>query len=101
METSNQEITCKLTTPEIQKRKATVIAELKLLVLSREELTDGYAYKFTSNDEVLDKIHSFIKTERMCCSFFLFTLTVHGNTATLAMSGPEGTKRFIQDEVGL
>lgn len=94
-------ITCKLTTPELQRRKATVIAELKALVQKREELTDGYSYTFESSDEVLDKLNAFIKTERICCDFFTFQLTVEGNTGQFVMTGPEGVKQFLKDEVDL
>lgn len=37
-----QELTCKLTTPELQKRRTTVIRELKDLVGRREEITTGF-----------------------------------------------------------
>src|SRR5687767_6146074 len=72
METPGKSVACKLTTPELQKRKATVIAELKALVLTRKELPDGFAYEFNGADEILDKLNTFIKTERMCCDFFIF-----------------------------
>jgi hypothetical protein len=100
METTKK-LTCKLTTPELQKRKATVIAELKALVLNRQELDNGFSYKFESKDEILDKINVFIKTERMCCDFFTFQLTVEENDALLNITGPEGTKEFLKDEVDL
>ena len=94
-------LTCKLTTPELQKRKATVIAGLKALVLDRKELVDGYSYRFEGRDENLDKIHEFIKTERMCCDFFIFQLTVDGNEALLSITGPAGAKEFLKEEVDL
>ena len=94
-------LTCKLTTPELQKRKATVIAGLKALVLDRRELVDGYSYRFEGRDENLDKIHEFIKTERMCCDFFIFQLTVDGNEALLSITGPAGAKEFLKEEVDL
>ena len=101
METAAKKLTCKLTTPELQKRKATVIAELEALVLTREELSNGFSYKFESKDAILDKLTEFIKTERMCCDFFTFQLTVEEHTALLSLTGPKGTKDFINDEVGL
>lgn len=94
-------VTCKLTTPELQKRKATVIAELKALLITRQELPNGYRYEFTSTDKNLDMLNSFIKTERMCCDFLIFQVTVEENKATLAITGPEGTKAFLQEEVDL
>jgi hypothetical protein len=102
METATQKpVTCKLTTPELQKRKATVIAELKALVLERKELSDGYLYKFEGSDQNLDKLNEFIKTERMCCDFFTFNLKVEENVARLTISGPEGAKEFLKEEVDL
>jgi hypothetical protein len=38
METATKPIICKLTTPELQKRKATVIAQLKALVLDKKAI---------------------------------------------------------------
>ena len=101
METSTKPITCKLTTPELQKRKATVIADLKALVLERNELEDGYSYKFEGKDEILDKLNEFIKTERMCCDFFTFQITVEENAALLKITGPDGAKEFLKEEVDL
>jgi hypothetical protein len=101
METATKPVTCKLTTPELQKRKATVIAELKSLILTRQELENGFSYKFEGKDEILDKINDFIKTERMCCDFFTFQLTVEENTALLNITGPAGTKEFLKEEVDL
>lgn len=101
METATKPVTCKLTTPELQKRKATVIADLKALVLERKELEDGYSYKFEAKDDILDKLNDFIKTERMCCDFFTFQITVEENTALLKISGPNGAKEFLKEEVDL
>ena len=101
METAAKAITCKLTTPELQKRKAIVIADLKSLVLERKELEDGYFYKFEGNDEILDKLNDFIKTERMCCDFFTFQVTIEENTALLKITGPNGAKEFLKEEIDL
>lgn len=101
METATKTVTCKLTTPELQKRKATVIADLKTLVIERKELTDGYSYKFEGSDANLDKLNDFIKTERMCCDFFTFQITVEENVAILNITGPTGAKEFLKEEVNL
>ncbi len=52
MTTSSKTFVCKLTTPELRKRKATVIAELRSLIKSRNETDDGFAYTFESSDEL-------------------------------------------------
>lgn len=99
MKSTNKTLSCKLTTSELQKRKSTVIAELKTLVVSREELSNGYSYQFNATDDILDKLNTFIKTERMCCDFFTFQLTVEVATATLNITGAEGAKEFLKEEV--
>lgn len=101
METITKPISCKLTTPELQNRKATVIAELKALILTKQELQNGYRYEFDGKDEILDKLNTFIKTERLCCDFFTFQLTVEENKAFLNITGPEGAKEFLNEEVDL
>lgn len=94
-------LTCKLTTPELQQRKNTVIAELKDYVLEKIETENGFKYKFEGSDKMLDLLSSFIKTERLCCDFFVFTLTASGDAkfTMLELSGPEGTKDFIKNEI--
>jgi hypothetical protein len=98
-----RQITCKLTTPEMQKRKATVIADLKKQVIERKELENGFSYKFHGFDKIIDELTSFVKTERLCCDFFDFALSVKGDAsfAWLTITGPNGTKDFITSEIGL
>jgi hypothetical protein len=86
MNNGNASVTCKLTTPELQERKRTVLAEVKQLVVQRTETEKGIKYK----------------TERLCCDFFTFSLTVgeEENFVWLELSGPEGTKEFIETEIG-
>ena len=76
MARNQNKIRCKLTTPELRQRKATIIALLKGLVLEKQEISNGFKYSFKGSDEVLDLLNDFIKTERRCCDFFNFRLTV-------------------------
>jgi len=96
-------MSCKLTTPELQNRKATVLASLKSKIIETKELKDGYAFKFPGNDEILDELTEFIKTERACCDFFTFGLSVSGDKSEtwLQITGEEGAKGFITTELGL
>jgi hypothetical protein len=100
---SAQSLTCTLTSAEMHERKATIIANLQKEMIEKKELTNGYAFKFNGRDEMVDELSSFIKTERECCSFFNFNLSVAGNksTAWLELTGPEGAKDFITTELGL
>jgi hypothetical protein len=95
--------TCKLTTPELRELKATVIDSLKSQIQSKEELKNGYEYKFAGSDKTVDELVSFIKTERECCDFFTFNLSVSGDKsfALLEIVGPKGVKKFIKTELDL
>jgi len=69
MNMKDKELTCKLTSPELRQRKATVLASLQKKILEKKGLFHGFAYRFPGNDAVLDELIAFIKTERICCDF--------------------------------
>lgn len=107
-ETNNQivntmQLSCKLTSPELRKRKETVIAELKQLLIEKNELTDGYAFKFKGDDQTIDKLTEFVKSERQCCDFFIFDISMSGDksNAWLKLTGPKDAKEFITTQLGL
>ena len=87
--TEKKVIACKLTNSEFKKRKEQVIATLKNKILDRQELQDGYRYKFEGSDKIVDEVVDFVKTERLCCDFFAFNLSFIGNNLWLTISGPE------------
>lgn len=97
------EMSCKLTTPELRERKETVIASLKQQVIEKKELQNGFAFKFPGTDKVLDELTEFIKTERACCDFFTFVISVSGDKseAWLELTGADGVKEFMISELGL
>ena len=100
---SHQSLVCTLTSGEMKERKATVIANLQRELIEKKETAGGYAFKFKGDDAMVDELSTFIKTERECCSFFTFHLSVAGDksSAWLELSGPEGAKDFIKNELGL
>ena len=100
---ANTVLTCKMLPEELRLRKETVLASLKSKMIDRKELKDGYAFKFPGSDMVVDELVEFIKTERECCDFFVFNLSVSGDKseAWLVMTGVEGAKDFITQELGL
>ncbi len=102
MKTETKTVACKLTTPELQERKRTVIADLKNSLIEKVETKNGIKYKFESTDEMIDRVTTFIKAERLCCDFFDFSLSVAAETGFmwLELSGPDGTKEFINEEIG-
>jgi hypothetical protein len=96
-------LTCKLTVPELQQRKTTVLASLRKQMVEHKELGNGYAFKFKGLDTVIDELTEFIKTERQCCDFFTYDLSISGDgsEAWLKLTGPEGSKDFVTQELEL
>ena len=96
-------LTCKLTSAEMQKRRTTVLESLRKQISDKKELSNGYAFKFSGTDEMLDELIEFIKTERECCDFFTFNLSIGGdkNEMWLELTGPKEAKEFIKTEMEL
>ncbi|HEY6163189.1 MAG TPA: hypothetical protein VI112_18320 [Bacteroidia bacterium] len=100
---NKQELSCKLTSPQLQERKETVLAQLKKEVVEKKELADGYSFKFSGADSVYIQLSDFIRSERTCCDFFTFRLEVSDEKSFtwLTVTGPPGTKEFIKNEMDL
>jgi hypothetical protein len=66
------------------------------------ELPDGYAFRLAGEQDLLVKTAEFISLERLCCPFLGFALVVEpeGGPAWLRLTGREGVKAFIREEVG-
>jgi len=96
-------LSCKLTSSDLQERRLTVIAELKKNLVSKNETDNGYIYTFKDSDEMINQLVEFIKTERLCCNFFTFRLKIgeEPGIVALRLSGPDGTKEFIEFELGM
>ncbi len=103
MNNSETEICCKLTSSELQKRKSTVLAELKTVIVEKQEVRDGFIYTFPGTDVILNQLMVFIQSERECCPFFKFELTIQEqkNPVRLKITGPDGAKTFIGQELDL
>ena len=98
---NSTDFSCKLTSAEMQKRRETVLESLRKQTLDKKELVNGYAFKFPGTDKMLDELTEFIKTERECCNFFTFNLSIGGdkNEIWLELTGAEGVKEFISTEL--
>ncbi|HEX7315024.1 MAG TPA: hypothetical protein VF297_13945 [Pyrinomonadaceae bacterium] len=66
------------------------------------ELPDGYAFRLPPDADALRKTAEFISMERLCCPFLGFALEVEpeGGPVWVRLTGREGVKAFIREEVG-
>lgn len=92
-------IACSLDAGDLAARSASLRAELFAGAVERQELEDGYAFRFPAGDDWKAKIDAFVATERRCCSFFRIDLTFEPGLGPvwLRLTGPEGTKPFIEE----
>lgn len=66
----------------------------------RRALSNGYAYRFEA--DALEQVARFAANERKCCPFLAFTIELapDGGPLWLRLSGPEGTREFLDAEIG-
>lgn len=65
----------------------------------RRELVDGYAFRFDA--VAFEDITRFVANERACCPFLDFTVQVRAEHSGvwLRLTGPEGTRAFLDAEL--
>lgn len=65
------------------------------------ELPDGYAFQLPDDPNMLVKLAEFISLEKLCCPFLGFVIEVEaeGGPVWLRLTGREGVKAFIREEV--
>mgnify|MGYP000877934881 CR=1 FL=1 len=100
---TEKEIACKLTSPELQARKAGAVAERRKKILETVETQNGYAFRFAGSDETLGQLMVFVQSERQCCNFFTFKLGIQDieSPIWLEISGTADAKSFIKNELEL
>ena len=74
--------------------------KLRSLRTGVRELKDGYELRFRSDPKTIALLAEWMAQEHRCCPFFQIELRVEpqAGPAWLRLTGPEGTKQFIQAE---
>jgi hypothetical protein len=98
-------IACDLTAiaPDQRERHTVIAEQLFGAVQETQELPDGYAFRLPQESDMLLKAAEFMSNERLCCSFFGFTLEIEpqGGPFWLKLTGNEQVQQFIQAEFSL
>jgi hypothetical protein len=94
-------IACTLSDKALAHRRENTIATLFQQAEARQELADGYTFRFPGTDQVADQLLDFIKFERRCCAFFTFELSFAPNEGPiwLSLRGGDGVKAYLQEEL--
>ena len=95
-------VACSLTEAELAERRAGVLSEVRRAQEGARWLPDGVALRFAAEPERLALLATFIDLERRCCAFLRFQLTVEpgGGPVWLELTGPPGTREFLEGELG-
>jgi len=98
MTSTEPPIACSLTDAEFQQRRAALLRTFQGALLETKELDDGYAYRFPSGANRIAELSQLITFERECCPFLRFQLRLEpaNGPLWLELTGPEGTKDFLQ-----
>jgi hypothetical protein len=98
MSPSEVPIACSLTDPEFQQRRAELLRTFQGALLETKEIDHGYAYRFPSSANWIAELAQLITFERECCPFLRFQLRLEpaNGPLWLELTGPEGTKDFLQ-----
>jgi hypothetical protein len=90
-------IFCTLTPGQLRKQRDALLPGLVRRATFVDPLDDGYQLRFDPSSKTLDAIAKVIDAERQCCRFLRFDLTImpDGGPITLAVTGPTGTREFM------
>ncbi|MBV1884964.1 MAG: hypothetical protein KUG66_01785 [Gammaproteobacteria bacterium] len=91
------------TKEEIQDKRAEILPIVLDSIKRVEEVEEGYILRFGSLDLEMALVTEWLVLERICNSFLRYQLTLESNNGpiTLLISGPSGTKDFLQMEFSL
>ena len=90
-------IVCTLTPAALQARREGLLSDLLRRAEGHEELPQGYRLRFAATGETLSAIARTVDSERRCCRFLRFGITVEPDEGPilLELSGPPGTREFV------
>ena len=95
---SDLPIVCTLTPSALRARRDGLLADLLRQAVDREQSPHGYRLRFAPTGETLSTIARALDAERQCCRFLRFEIAVEpdGGAIFLELSGPRGTREFVQ-----
>lgn len=96
-------IVCTLPDRELQERRDGLLAQLVACATDRRFTEDGASFEFATSDEVTALLTQVLAAERQCCRFLRFRVTFEPDLGpiTLEITGPGGTREFLEGALGL
>lgn len=90
-------VACTLTPADVAARRDSLLPGLATRAVQRIPTPDGYRLQFAASPDLVRAIGETIDAERHCCRFLRFAVVVEpdGGFIELALSGPPGTREFL------
>src|SRR5687767_14460998 len=91
-------IACTLSPDDLRTRQADLLPGLIARAEERVAVDHGYRWRFAPSADLLCMIAGVVDSERACCQFLRFQLTVEPGLGPvwLEVTGPPGTTEFLQ-----
>lgn len=104
-QTTSAPLACDLSAIDAQHRDQHLETAQKIFKQVEEvrELPDGYALRLPGDTDTFLQIANFVARERRCCPFLNFALELgaENDPFWLRLTGPEGAKQVLQNELKL
>jgi hypothetical protein len=96
-------VACTLLEAERQQRRNQLLERVSARVQETRSLDHGYALRFSAEEADVAELMQLIQLERHCCAFLMFRLTIEPGRGPvwLELTGPPGTKAFLESALGL
>jgi len=91
-------VACALTPADLAAQRGGLLPGLAASAIGSSPVDGGRAWQFTFEQGLLPAVALMIEAEHLCCPFLRFALTVApgDGPVTLEVTGPEGTKEFLE-----
>ena len=101
-EIKKEDLCCSLNPDEFKERKI-LLEKLKRLITGKSEIEKGFMFTFDGSADTLEEVIRIVKMERKCCPFLTFDFSIQKEDAPmfLKITGPDGIKDFLLEELGL
>ncbi len=92
-------IVCTLSDKELQERRKNILDKIAAFLIDSRELPDGYRFRFSIDDSILQNLVTVINLERKCCPFLNFKLSLEAGKdfASLELTGQQGAKEAVKE----